>query len=59
MFIIKALSKGLQLSGMAVLPFAIYFGESEKSMSMELNYLVLGSAIFMIGYFIEVKFVKG
>lgn len=57
-FALKMIAKGLQLSGMCTLPFAIYFGETEKSMSMELNYLVLGSAIFMVGYFIDVKFVK-
>lgn len=58
-FVLKALAKGLQLSGMCTLPFAIYFGETEKSMSLELNYLVLGAGVFMLGYFIDVKFVKG
>lgn len=53
------ISKGLQLSGMLSMPFAIYFGETEKSMSIELNYLLVGSIIFIIGFFIENKFVKG
>lgn len=52
------ISKGLQLSGMATLPFAIFFGESEKSMMLELKYLVLGIIIFLIGFIIENKFVK-
>jgi hypothetical protein len=52
------ISKAFQLSGMATLPFAIFFGESEKSMMLELKYLVLGILIFLIGFIIENKFVK-
>jgi hypothetical protein len=52
------ISKALQLSGMATLPFAIFFGESEKSMMLELKYLVLGIIIFLVGFIIENKFVK-
>ncbi|MFN8673486.1 MAG: hypothetical protein U0457_15555 [Candidatus Sericytochromatia bacterium] len=55
---LQIIAKSLQLSGMATLPFAIYFGESEKSMMYEFNYLLLGSIIFFIGYTIEVKLVK-
>lgn len=53
------LAKGLQLSGMLSMPFAIYYGETEKSMSIELNYLLIGSILFIIGFLIENRFVKG
>ena len=56
--IFSALAKGLQLSGMATLPFALYFGESQKSMALELKYLLVGSILFAIGYFIDKDFVK-
>lgn len=49
------IAKGLMLSGMCSLPFALYFGETQKSMSLELNYLLLGSILFVVGYFIDSK----
>ena len=51
-------AKALQLSGMATLPFAIYFGEMEKSMMYEFNYLLMVSIIYFVGRVIESKFVK-
>jgi len=56
--IISFLAKGLQLSGMLSMPFAIYYGETQKSMSIELNYLLIGAILFIIGYLIENNFVK-
>lgn len=58
MNIITIIAKSFQLSGMATLPFAIYFGESEKSMMYEFTYLLLGAALFFIGSTIEAKFAK-
>ncbi|MFN8577572.1 MAG: hypothetical protein U0354_12005 [Candidatus Sericytochromatia bacterium] len=57
--ILGFISKGLQLSGMLSMPFAIYYGETEKSMSIELNYLLIGAALFILGFIIENNFVKG
>jgi hypothetical protein len=57
-FIFSLIAKGLQFSGMCSLPFALYFGETQKSMELELKYLVLGTVLFIAGYFIEKKIVK-
>jgi|APLak6261663012_1056037.scaffolds.fasta_scaffold04349_2 hypothetical protein len=57
--ILGFISKGFQLSGMLSMPFAIYYGETEKSMSIELNYLLIGAILFIIGFLIENSFVKG
>jgi hypothetical protein len=57
-FIFLIIARGLQISGMCSLPFALYFGETEKSMSIELKYLLMGSILFYIGYLIDTKFVK-
>lgn len=51
-------ARGLQLAGMLSMPFAIYYGETEKSMSIELQYLSYGIIFFIIGYFIDNKFIK-
>ena len=56
--IISFIAKGLQLSGMLSMPFAIYYGETQKSMSIEATYLVVGASIFIIGYLIDINFVK-
>ena len=57
-FIFSIIAKGLQISGMSTLPFALYFGETQKSMALELKYLVFGSLLFFIGYLIDSKVVK-
>lgn len=56
--ILSFLAKGLQLSGMLSMPFAIFYGETQKSMSLELNYLLIGAILFIIGYLIDKNFVR-
>jgi hypothetical protein len=57
-FLLLIIARGLQVSGMCSLPFAIYFGEIQKSMELELKYLVVGSILFFIGYLIDSRLVK-
>jgi hypothetical protein len=56
--LLTIVAKGLQFSGMCTLPFAIIFGESQKSMELELKYLVIGSLVFAAGYIIDKNFLK-
>jgi len=56
--IFSIIAKGLQISGMCSLPFALYFGETQKNMSLEMNYLLIGSVLFFIGYLIDTKLGK-
>ncbi len=58
MKLLSLFAKGLMLSGMCTLPFALYFGETQKSMSLELNYLLFGAILFSVGYFIDTKLFK-
>lgn len=56
--IFSVIARGLQLAGMSSLPFALYFGETQRSMSLEFKYLVLGTFLFFLGYLIDAKVVK-
>lgn len=57
-FIFSIIAKGFQISGMCSLPFALYFGETQKNMELELTYLLIGALLFIIGYFIDTRLVK-
>lgn len=46
-------AKFLELSGIAVIASALYWGIAMNSMSMEVKFFTIGSVVFCIGWFLD------